>query len=111
MAGSRAKEKFEKGLILRGGYLFTEMHQKITAKDGKFSSKLVNPVCITEDLICLLEGFTITAINEKPQHEELVDFAASYFDEIRKKRNLLAERGIGNFRTGLYLCKEWNGQV
>lgn len=87
------------------------MHQKIAAGDKKLSSKLVNRVCITEDVICLLEGFTITAINEKPSREDLVDFAASYFEEIRKKRDLLAARGIGNFRTGLYLCTEWNGQV
>lgn len=83
------------------------MHQKITHK--KFSSKLVHRVSITEDVICLLEGFTITAINEKPSQEDLVEFAANYFEEIRKKRDLLAERGIVNFRTGLYL--EWNGQV
>lgn len=87
------------------------MHQKFTARDEKLSSKLNNRVCITEDVICLLEGFTITAINEKPCREDLVDFAASYFEEIRKKRDLLAERGIGNFKTGLYLCTEWNGQV
>lgn len=87
------------------------MHQRIAAREQKFSSKLVNRVCITEDMICLLEGFTITAINQKPSREDLVDFAASYFEEIRKKRDLLAERGIGNFRTGLYLSTEWNGQV
>lgn len=87
------------------------MHQRIASREQKFSSKLVNRVCITEDVICLLEGFTITAINQKPSREDLVDFAASYFEEIRKKRDLLAERGIGNFRTGLYLSSEWNGQV
>lgn len=87
------------------------MHQSIASREQKFSSKLVNRVCITEDVICLLEGFTITAINQKPSREDLVDFAASYFEEIRKKRDLLAERGIGNFRTGLYLSSEWNGQV
>lgn len=70
---------------------------------------MVHRVSITEDVICLLEGFTITAINEKPSQEDLVEFAANYFEEIRKKRDLLAERGIVNFRTGLYL--EWNGQV
>lgn len=109
-AGSKAKVHFIKKLnSLRR--LFEEMHQKIAAKHGKYSSQLVNPFSITEDLICLLEGFTITAINEKPRNEDLVEFAASYFEEIRNKRNLLAERGIGNFRTGLYLSKDWNGQV
>lgn len=63
------------------------MHQRIAAREQKFSSKLVNRVCITEDMICLLEGFTITAINQKPSREDLVDFAASYFEEIRKKRD------------------------
>lgn len=87
------------------------MHQRIPSREQKFSSKLVNRVCITEDVICLLEGFTITAINQKPSREDLVDFAASYFEEIRKKRDLLAEKGIGNFKTGFYLCSEWNGQV
>jgi len=92
-------------------FFLLDMHQSIASREQKFSSKLVNRVCITEDVICLLEGFTITAINRKPSREDLVDFAASYFEEIRKKRDLLAERGIGNFRTGLYLSSEWNGQV
>ena len=87
------------------------MHQKISPRDRKMSSKFVRRACITEDLICLMEGFTITAINEKPGREDLVDFASSYFEEIRKKRNMLADRGVGNFRTGLYLSTEWNGQV
>ena len=58
-----------------------------------------------------MEGFTITAINERPEQEDLVNFASNYFEEIRKRRNMLADRGVGNFRTGLYLCKEWNGQL
>ena len=88
------------------------MHQKISTGDRKLSSKFVRRrACITEDLICLMEGFTITALNEKPDRKDLVDFASSYFEEIRKKRNLLADRGVSNFRTGLYLSTEWNGQV
>ena len=87
------------------------MHQKISSADRKLSSKFVRRACITEELICLMEGFTITALNEKPNPEDLVDFASSYFDEIRKKRNLLADRGVSNFRTGLYLSTEWSGQV
>lgn len=87
------------------------MHQKIAPQDRKLSSKLIRRVCITEDLICLMEGFTITAINERPEQKDLVNFASNYFEEIRKRRNMLADRGVGNFRTGLYLCKEWNGQL
>lgn len=87
------------------------MHQKIAPQDRKLSSKLTCRVCITEDLICLMEGFTITAINERPEQKDLVNFASNYFEEIRKRRNMLADRGVGNFRTGLYLCKEWNGQL
>lgn len=86
------------------------MHQKISTADRKLSSTFVRRrICITEDLICLMEGFTITALNEKPNREDLVDFASSYFEEIRKKRDLLADRGVSDFKTGLYL--EWNGQV
>lgn len=87
------------------------MHQKISPRDRKLSSKFFRRASITEDLICLMEGFTITALNEKPSREDLVDFASSYFEEIRKKRNLLAERGVSNFRTGLYLSTDWSGQV
>lgn len=87
------------------------MHQKIAPQDRKLSSKLIRRVCITEDLICLMEGFTITAINERPEQKDLVNFASNYFEEIRKRRNMLADRGVGNFRTGLYLCNEWNGQL
>lgn len=87
------------------------MHQKTSTHDRKLSSKFARRVCITEDLICLMEGFTITAMNEKPNREELVDFAASYFREILQKKNQLAERGMSNFKTGFYLSKEWNGEV
>ena len=87
------------------------MHQKLSTADRKLSSKFARRVDITEDLICLMEGFTIAAMNEKPDRENLVDFAASYFEEILKKRNMLADKGVSNFRTGLYLSKEWNGEV
>lgn len=69
----------------------------------------MNLFSIIEDFICLLEGFIIIVINEKFWNEDLVEFVVSYFEEIWNKRNLLVERGIGNFRIGLYFSKDWNG--
>lgn len=58
-----------------------------------------------------MEGFIIIVMNEKFDCENLVDFVVSYFEEIFKKRNMLVDKGVSNFRIGLYFLKEWNGEV
>lgn len=85
------------------------MHQKAALRKISAISRSSNRICITEDLISLLEGFTVVTMDEKPA--DLVEFAADYFQEMLRKKKLLQERGVANLRTGFFLAINWDGLI
>jgi hypothetical protein len=67
---------------------------------------------IPPGLADLLEGFVLVVLKEKP--ENLMDFAAQYFNSIRNRRKSLADHGVDVETMAVdffFTGTEWNGVV
>ena len=71
--------------------------------NGLISSELV------EQLVCLMESFTVASMSRKPK--DLEEFAAEYFSKLKKRKDVVQERGISNLKTGFYLAEDFTGHI
>ena len=62
-----------------------------------------------QQLLCLMEGFTIASINTKPGNLE--EFAADYFTRLKERKDAVKERGISDLKIGFYLAEKFTGHV
>lgn len=67
---------------------------------------------IPSGLADLLEGFVLTVIKEKP--ENLVEFAAQYFSQVKRRKNSLVEHGVNIEGLGIdffFTGSHWDGEI
>lgn len=80
-------------------------HLKLTSEssDERISRNQI------QQLLCLMEGFTIASMDTRP--ENLEEFAADYFSRLKERKDTVKERGISDLKIGFYLAKNFTGHV
>lgn len=86
------------------------MHQSLSGQQ-KSSEALNESISMhqLQQLLCLMEGFTIASMNAKPTN--LKEFADVYFRKVKDRKDILRERGITNLNIGFYLAEDFMGHV
>ena len=70
---------------------------------------------IPEGLPELLQGFIVVCIKERVEkQEDLITFAADYFNAVSKKKKILSDHGVEIEKIGVDFfisANEWNGEI